>query len=360
MTQPVAAKRSNYLDFVKGIAIIMVVIGHNIQYGSVYSINNSFYENSIFKFIYSFHMPLFMLISGYLFYFSTKKYSFKYNIKRRLFSLVIPILVWANIYLLYKMIIHYNEFGFLKSYAIMYNFKAVWFLWAIFWCSIVILFVNKFGKDKLYIYIILFVIMFFIPAKLNTHLYIYMFPFFTIGYLFNKYSLCNIVSKISQTKLIGILLISIISYSLLYKYLSQHFYIYQSGTCIIRKTGILDWKQFYIDLYRYLIGFVGSLIILIGIYLLDKIIYTKNHYYIKNSTSFVHKMIEKAGIKSLGIYVISEPLLNTILIKNIPHKEELGYWGVCIETVLIVCIAYFMTSLIEKNKFLSNLLFGGR
>lgn len=60
------------LDIIKGIAIILVVMGHCIQYGSGndYYTSALFFEENIFKFIYSFHMPLFMLISGYVFGFS--------------------------------------------------------------------------------------------------------------------------------------------------------------------------------------------------------------------------------------------------------------------------------------------------
>ena len=45
--------------------------GHSIQYSCMDQFD--FFENSAFKFIYSFHMPLFMLISGYLFYYSCQK-----------------------------------------------------------------------------------------------------------------------------------------------------------------------------------------------------------------------------------------------------------------------------------------------
>ena len=49
------AKRLNYLDFVKGFAILLVVLGH------IYDISNP-----IKIWLYSFHMPLFFIISGIL------------------------------------------------------------------------------------------------------------------------------------------------------------------------------------------------------------------------------------------------------------------------------------------------------
>lgn len=59
-------KRNEKIDFLKGVAIFLVVYGHIIQY----CIKNKgdFFLNLVFKIIYSFHMPLFMIISGYLFY----------------------------------------------------------------------------------------------------------------------------------------------------------------------------------------------------------------------------------------------------------------------------------------------------
>lgn len=60
-------KRELYPDIIKGIAIILVVLGHCIQFGSAFSTNLLFFKSSIFIAIYSFHMPLFMLISGYFF-----------------------------------------------------------------------------------------------------------------------------------------------------------------------------------------------------------------------------------------------------------------------------------------------------
>ena len=66
--------RNVYIDIVKAVAIILVVFGHCIQYGSgsEFLSSTAFFENKVFIFIYSFHMPLFMLVSGYLFAYSLK------------------------------------------------------------------------------------------------------------------------------------------------------------------------------------------------------------------------------------------------------------------------------------------------
>ena len=60
---------SAFLDVLEAVAITLVLVGHAMQFGSgmhcyIYS---DIFDNVVFKVIFSFHMPLFMLISGYLF-----------------------------------------------------------------------------------------------------------------------------------------------------------------------------------------------------------------------------------------------------------------------------------------------------
>lgn len=63
-------KRNHNIDIIKGIAIYCVLWGHCIQCmaGDV-----DFFNIKAITFIYSFHMPLFALISGYLFFRTSQK-----------------------------------------------------------------------------------------------------------------------------------------------------------------------------------------------------------------------------------------------------------------------------------------------
>ena len=49
-----------HLDVLKFFAIYLVVLGHSIQL-----VEKDFMHNSLFEFIYSSHMPLFVSLSGY-------------------------------------------------------------------------------------------------------------------------------------------------------------------------------------------------------------------------------------------------------------------------------------------------------
>ena len=97
---PGKSNRSLYLDIVKGFAIILVVYGHCIQWHSDEYVSRSlFYSDELYRIIYSFHMPLFMLVSGYLFYGSVVRHSWRHNLKTRFSKLLLPVVLWNTLYL---------------------------------------------------------------------------------------------------------------------------------------------------------------------------------------------------------------------------------------------------------------------
>ena len=66
--------RINWIDTAKGITIILVVMGHVVvSYHNVEEYECSTLFNFSHQFVYSFHMALFMMVSGMLQYLSTKR-----------------------------------------------------------------------------------------------------------------------------------------------------------------------------------------------------------------------------------------------------------------------------------------------
>ena len=57
-----ASNRLQWVDSMKGILILMVVMGHAVQY----CLPMSYETNYCWNLIYSFHMPAFMALSGWL------------------------------------------------------------------------------------------------------------------------------------------------------------------------------------------------------------------------------------------------------------------------------------------------------
>lgn len=91
----IPSKRIAYLDVAKGIGILLVVLGHNYLKASVPGIE---------KFIFSFHMPFFFLVSGMLF---KPNYPLFVMFKRRFATLIRPYL--TAIILLYSVYFFYTD-----------------------------------------------------------------------------------------------------------------------------------------------------------------------------------------------------------------------------------------------------------
>ena len=91
----IPSKRIAYLDVAKGIGILLVILGHNYVKGTVYGLE---------KFIFSFHMPFFFLLSGMLF---KSSYPLPVLFKRRFATLIRPYI--TTIVLLYSVYFFYTD-----------------------------------------------------------------------------------------------------------------------------------------------------------------------------------------------------------------------------------------------------------
>lgn len=84
----VARKRNPVFDLLKFFAIFLVLWGHAIQHLHP----SSYADNSMYRFIYSFHMPLFMMIVGY-FSGSVMNLTFRELVLKKGRQLIVPSLV---------------------------------------------------------------------------------------------------------------------------------------------------------------------------------------------------------------------------------------------------------------------------
>lgn len=107
--------RDTNLDFCKGVAIFLVVMGHVLQF----VIND---KGRMYDFIYTFHMPFFFMLSGYLAW-KPKEFGLSFWTKKAR-TLLLPMFVVGGIFSLV-----YNEIGIF----IMHGFHAgYWFLLSLF------------------------------------------------------------------------------------------------------------------------------------------------------------------------------------------------------------------------------------
>lgn len=338
--------RNRTIDVIKGIAIILVIYGHCIQFGSGvdYLETGSFYNNSLFKFIYSFHMPLFMLISGHLFYYTMLKHSYKDVLHSRFKSLIVPIIIWQTLSLFAGINNNIQNFDILTIFN-SYLF-TLWFISSVFINSVIVLICKKYAKDSLLVYFTFFILSLIIPNYFGYNVFVFMFPFFLCGYFFNKLEWSK--KTISTIDRWPIYISLFILFSFLLYYFDKKDYIYTSGTFIIRNKQIY-FHQIMTDCYRWFIGLIGSLCVIITTVKLCsmKILHK----------SVIMRGLSMIGTKTMGLYIVSTYIFQQFHLIHIRNNNFVYH---IIELIAVLCISSFITFIIEKNKKLRTYLLGGR
>ena len=147
-------KRIEFIDFYRGIGIILMIMGH-IGYGEIFG-----------KFIHAFHMPMFFIISGYFFknVNTYKPLEFKLFIKKKAKQLIIPYVFFGIIHLVIYAIINYENKNSILNRLYSFLFintdglpiaGALWFLTSLFFAEIIYYFISTIKNKKLKLYTVL-------------------------------------------------------------------------------------------------------------------------------------------------------------------------------------------------------------
>lgn len=337
--------RNISIDTLKSLAILLVVFGHCIQYGAGADnfLSDTYYGDTVFKIIYSFHMPLFMLISGYLFAGSIRRD--ERQLAKKFRSLVIPVFCWTVIEFCYfrlRHMTHFDLWDILNQYFQMF-LHHFWFLWAVFWCCVIVILVRKYLKDSIWAYIAILLLTFFVSDSYNLSLYKYVYPYFIIGYFFSGVSQDNKMLQFAKTwKGIGL---CFAVYVLLLLFYSEVCFIYTSGYTIIRE-GVISLRQAGIDLYRFAIGLTGSVFLILTINKLSQ-----------NVSERGQRIFECIGKNTLGIYILSYFLFFGLR-KYTESVDGIHYWLTTLETAIITAISLLTIFVIKKSRIARKLLLG--
>ena len=189
-------ERNKTIDAIKGFAIILVVLAHAIQRNIIDSDSNI-----LSLFINSFHMHLFMFLSGYVIARSISKPEYKWLFKKFI-RLMIPFLIWSII--MYYMrnfdfsgLIYFGPlfeagiFHFL-IYCFLLPWISLWFLYVLFIFYVLLIILQIIEKKiGMIIYVIIFLLLQFIPFSpyavfliISSQMVIHVF----LWRLFNKHS----------------------------------------------------------------------------------------------------------------------------------------------------------------------------
>lgn len=188
-------KRISWIDWSKVIAIYMVLLGHFIDKCN---------STNVFlgHWIYSFHMPFFFFISGYLF--KVKENCFSDLLKRIFHSLIIPYIglnLLANIFLIPTWILSGQGWNDQLFYFLTADCRGqsgpTWFLIALSWVWMMSWVIIKFKKSVQYIILILSIIFaysFPFHPWLRADVAITALPFFMTGYYLRRRDFPNATS----------------------------------------------------------------------------------------------------------------------------------------------------------------------
>lgn len=200
-------ERERYADILKGIGAILVVVGHLV-----------FYDSAAKIYLYSFHMPLFFFISGYLYY---QAKNFKTFFKRKTKNLIFPYIGFA----LLSIIVTYLLEGItMPKREILQNFffvhgsfafnSSLWFLIIMFFTLFFFYFLRKYLKvEKITLQLIIFflllaVCIFFSTNQIKLYFGLEIVPhallIFYLGYLYklHKMKINKVINKVINNNII--------------------------------------------------------------------------------------------------------------------------------------------------------------
>ncbi len=338
-------RRIVYIDILKAFAIFLVVWGHAIMHLS----NSDYHMNIVWQWIYSFHMPLFMIMVGFFAYSSLSK-PVKDFIRHKSTQLIIPCFSWIFITYIAMLIVipgyHLSVKTFVNAL-----FQEIWFLKSAFLCYLLFYFsskvVNYLKVDFHFILgggISLIIIQIVPLYKLNQ-----MYPCFLCGVFLYRYS----DSILKNWKLVTI--VSTIIYIILVVCLSDYDFIPISKIKKELLSGNFSvlFDLFLTQLYSIGIG-VSAAISLVALF-----------YGFINRLSKRNKVIttlSTVGKYTLAIYLIQTLLLEKIAAQYININEiSESIFNLIITPIfsaiiiyMSMCIAHF----IELDKTLSYYLLG--
>mgnify|MGYP004732736881 CR=1 FL=1 len=329
--------RSDTLDCIKGSLILLVILGHVIQYNSL----RNFDDNIVFRIIYSFHMPTFIMVSGYVYaYTKVNKINIIEFIKKNIYRLIIPFITWYIIKYFVGGV--YYETKFLE-----YIFKLIirpdnglWFLWIIFLLRNIFFLIDKFNqyiksenvlKSELIMLILVYFLLIIIPGGiLGIGLLKKYYIFFLLGYIINKiyYKFNNIkINKIIYFVNIFIFFMFSIQW-----YRTKPPLIYD--ILINKGEFFIGWICIYI--YPLATAILGA----ISIYIITKYLIIKSEKFKKVFIYF--------GKNTLGIYGIHYYFLVLFSVKN---------FEICILINFIVATVISIISVMLLKRFRITRLF---
>ena len=365
--------RNPYADILRGFAIFFVVLGHCIQEGSglTFRTNQNYWYDELYQFIYSFHMPLFIILSGYFAYNSIHHTKGNYEEMRqssgtskalqslmpgwikRSFSLLFPIFFWSFADQIRIYLINIRQ-GYpnpdLKAVFIstLLSFAAnLWFLWVVWFCYTITLIMHVIFHDSIKLYVFGFLLFFITWDGLWLGNAKFLFPFYLLAFYGNPWihkrktekklpNACSTNKNLSLKSLSVVFFGSGALFGLLLLFYNESSFIYLTGYKLLEKDILL---QLGIDIFRFFIGLAGCTFFCLLWYIISE----KVHY------SF--PLLRFFGRNSLGIYILSGYAI-IFGVQPLTDSLQPSYSMNILETLAVILVCSLLSELFSKIPFL--------
>ena len=312
------------MDIAKFFAIYLVVLGH------MYVVFNGLISTSIQRAIYSFHMPLFMMISGF-FAHSAMQSDFKTLVTKKARQLLLPCVMCTILEIFFTFLTTgAMPLGIAREIVI----GNSWFLKTLF-CILIIVYVSlKATKRPVWACVLSCAIMLVIPHGYSMEVN-YLLPFFWGGYFLKNHreGLEKYIKVISAVSLV----IYVVCFNLLYK-----------GFINISLASITsDYPNIIVN---YITATSGCMVMFGITMAIDKCIKKGK---LKDTICLI-------GQKTLEIYLLQTIILLTIIGNLVTLKFNIVAEGILamIFAFVVIFFIIYISKQIDRNKYLRFAFFG--
>lgn len=327
--------RISSFDYIKAFCIFCVCLGHAL----LFIFTDMDYSYPATKYIYAFHMPLFMTVSGFFFVSSLKK-DFATLIKEKSVQLLLPCLSFFLIIKICR----------LQASLNFWYMKCLFCLYVIYWLLFKIK--EKIGiRTGLYCSILAFLFLVLAPF-FNRWLFfsykiMFMFPFFALGIALRRY--WTLIQKYEKYIFIASFLISLVA---LYFWKTEYI-IYFTPIRYFSFIGF-DKNLLIASVIRLMTGSVISVFLIVFFDVISKM----GQY--ENISSL---FFQSVGRHSMQIYLLQSFMLEYSFIDYRKYdfgKIDYKYIGGGLAAIIAIIISMVLAWLVSRNKMLNLILFGKR
>lgn len=310
--------RSNYFDNIKGVLIILVVLGHLLE-----DFLNLGFIKYLYVLIFSFHIPLFVFCSGY--------FATNINLIKIVKRLVFPYVVFQTLYFFFNRYL-------LKNTGVTYNFTdPAWTLWYLlsfaFW-GMLVQFIKKVDIKIILMAFVIGLLVGFnnsIGSYLSLSRTFVFFPFFLLGFYCNKNKIDFDKFKKNKLLVAVVNLLSILIILGLYIFLNK-----------------IDVMWLYSFLSYQSLNY--NLIIRLGIYLVALILSAMIMIIIPNSKMY---KITNIGINSMVVYLLHGFIIRS-LERVFPYEilssnvKIISYLAITTIVIVLTLSSKYVTAFFQK------------